>query len=218
MGASAWQQPGPDETARPPGICAGISGIFSGLGTSLPLTTFAQNNGVISLTAVASRQVGGRLVQCLPPGAALAAPFDNGWGEPSLPRPQSGAATPPHHLYTTKVLAARDAPHKKRPLSPSPSSCTASQQCVCLSRAPAPAGRLGLRLLALPVWHHRQGELVLGWAPTGLLLGHGRLSCMDPKLLVKGGRQWGCSSSPGSVPHASLDSLERACHGRCRRQ
>lgn len=36
----------------------GLSGIFSGLATSMPLTTFAQNNGVISLTAVASRQAG----------------------------------------------------------------------------------------------------------------------------------------------------------------
>ncbi len=35
----------------------GLSSIFSGLATSLPLTTFAQNNGVIALTAVASRQV-----------------------------------------------------------------------------------------------------------------------------------------------------------------
>ena len=36
----------------------GIGGIFSSLATSLPLTTFAQNNGVIALTAVASRQAG----------------------------------------------------------------------------------------------------------------------------------------------------------------
>ncbi|KAG2500997.1 hypothetical protein HYH03_000819 [Edaphochlamys debaryana] len=36
----------------------GISGVFSALATSLPLTTFAQNNGVISLTNVASRQAG----------------------------------------------------------------------------------------------------------------------------------------------------------------
>ncbi|KAG2448886.1 hypothetical protein HYH02_006235 [Chlamydomonas schloesseri] len=36
----------------------GISGIFSALATSLPLTTFAQNNGVISLTNVAARQAG----------------------------------------------------------------------------------------------------------------------------------------------------------------
>eukprot|EP00877_Chromochloris_zofingiensis_P003759 jgi/Chrzof1/13384/Cz07g31020.t1 len=36
----------------------GLSGIFSALGTSLPLTTFAQNNGVIALTAVASRWAG----------------------------------------------------------------------------------------------------------------------------------------------------------------
>jgi xanthine/uracil permease len=36
----------------------GIGGVFSALATSLPLTTFAQNNGVISLTAVASRQAG----------------------------------------------------------------------------------------------------------------------------------------------------------------
>lgn len=32
-----------------------ISGIFSGLAGTLPLTTFAQNNGIISLTAVASK-------------------------------------------------------------------------------------------------------------------------------------------------------------------
>ncbi len=36
----------------------GISGLFSALATSLPLTTFAQNNGVISLTNVASRMSG----------------------------------------------------------------------------------------------------------------------------------------------------------------
>lgn len=36
----------------------GFSGIFSALATSLPMTTFAQNNGVISLTNVASRQAG----------------------------------------------------------------------------------------------------------------------------------------------------------------
>ena len=36
----------------------GISGIFSALATSLPLTTFAQNNGVIALTSVASRWAG----------------------------------------------------------------------------------------------------------------------------------------------------------------
>jgi hypothetical protein len=36
----------------------GVSGIFSALATSLPLTTFAQNNGVISLTNVAARQAG----------------------------------------------------------------------------------------------------------------------------------------------------------------
>ncbi|KAG2448887.1 hypothetical protein HYH02_006236 [Chlamydomonas schloesseri] len=36
----------------------GISGIFSALATSLPLTTFAQNNGVIALTNVAARQAG----------------------------------------------------------------------------------------------------------------------------------------------------------------
>lgn len=36
----------------------GLGSIFSSLATSLPLTTFAQNNGVISLTAVASRQAG----------------------------------------------------------------------------------------------------------------------------------------------------------------
>lgn len=39
-------------------ILVGLSGIFSALGTSLPLTTFAQNNGVIALTAVASRWAG----------------------------------------------------------------------------------------------------------------------------------------------------------------
>ncbi|KAL6749697.1 uric acid-xanthine permease [Haematococcus lacustris] len=36
----------------------GISGLFSALATSLPLTTFAQNNGIISLTNVAARQSG----------------------------------------------------------------------------------------------------------------------------------------------------------------
>lgn len=36
----------------------GINSIFSSLATSLPLTTFAQNNGVIALTGVASRQAG----------------------------------------------------------------------------------------------------------------------------------------------------------------
>ncbi|KAJ9504870.1 hypothetical protein QJQ45_030430 [Haematococcus lacustris] len=36
----------------------GVSGLFSALATSLPLTTFAQNNGVISLTNVAARQSG----------------------------------------------------------------------------------------------------------------------------------------------------------------
>lgn len=36
----------------------GVSGLFSALGTSLPLTTFAQNNGIISLTNVAARQAG----------------------------------------------------------------------------------------------------------------------------------------------------------------
>ncbi len=35
-----------------------MSGVFSALATSLPLTTFAQNNGVIALTNVASRQAG----------------------------------------------------------------------------------------------------------------------------------------------------------------
>lgn len=35
-----------------------LGSTFSVLATSLPLTTFAQNNGVISLTAVASRQAG----------------------------------------------------------------------------------------------------------------------------------------------------------------
>lgn len=36
----------------------GISGLFSALAGSLPLTTFAQNNGVIALTGVASRWAG----------------------------------------------------------------------------------------------------------------------------------------------------------------
>lgn len=36
----------------------GVSGFFSALATSLPLTTFAQNNGVITLTNVAARQAG----------------------------------------------------------------------------------------------------------------------------------------------------------------
>ncbi len=35
-----------------------ISGVFSGLAGCLPLTTFAQNNGIISLTAVAARRAG----------------------------------------------------------------------------------------------------------------------------------------------------------------
>ena len=35
-----------------------LSGILSGLAGVLPLTTFAQNNGIISLTAVASRRAG----------------------------------------------------------------------------------------------------------------------------------------------------------------
>ena len=48
-----------DQLLRPTAPApAGLSSIFSALATSLPLTTFAQNNGVISLTAVASRQAG----------------------------------------------------------------------------------------------------------------------------------------------------------------
>ncbi|CDO92962.1 unnamed protein product [Kluyveromyces dobzhanskii CBS 2104] len=39
-------------------LCDGISGALSGLCTITPLSTFAQNNGVISITKCASRQVG----------------------------------------------------------------------------------------------------------------------------------------------------------------
>jgi len=51
---------GPDHVMRIRGgiLNDGISGIFSALATSLPLTTFAQNNGVIALTSVASRWAG----------------------------------------------------------------------------------------------------------------------------------------------------------------
>ncbi|PNH02982.1 Uric acid-xanthine permease [Tetrabaena socialis] len=58
--ASRMITEGPDFTSRIKGALLndGISGIFSALATSLPLTTFAQNNGVISLTNVASRQAG----------------------------------------------------------------------------------------------------------------------------------------------------------------
>ncbi|EFN55989.1 hypothetical protein CHLNCDRAFT_145360 [Chlorella variabilis] len=50
--------PSHDKRIRGALLNDGIGGIFSALATSLPLTTFAQNNGVISLTAVASRQAG----------------------------------------------------------------------------------------------------------------------------------------------------------------
>jgi xanthine/uracil permease len=50
--------PSHDKRVRGSLLNDGLSGIFSALATSLPLTTFAQNNGVISLTAVASRQAG----------------------------------------------------------------------------------------------------------------------------------------------------------------
>ncbi|PSC73164.1 Uric acid-xanthine permease [Micractinium conductrix] len=50
--------PGHEKRIRGALLNDGISSIFSALATSLPLTTFAQNNGVISLTAVASRQAG----------------------------------------------------------------------------------------------------------------------------------------------------------------
>ncbi len=58
--ASRMVTVGEDFTRRVKGALLndGISGIFSALATSLPLTTFAQNNGVISLTNVASRQAG----------------------------------------------------------------------------------------------------------------------------------------------------------------
>ncbi|KXZ44106.1 hypothetical protein GPECTOR_73g627 [Gonium pectorale] len=58
--ASRMLTSGADATRRIKGALLndGISGIFSALATSLPLTTFAQNNGVISLTNVASRQAG----------------------------------------------------------------------------------------------------------------------------------------------------------------
>jgi xanthine/uracil permease len=50
---------GPDLYERMQGGILGdaLGSIFSALGTSLPNTTFSQNNGVISLTRVASRQV-----------------------------------------------------------------------------------------------------------------------------------------------------------------
>ncbi|KAL6771374.1 XUV1 [Auxenochlorella protothecoides x Auxenochlorella symbiontica] len=58
--ASFLQTSGPAHNKRTRGALLndGISGIFSALATSLPLTTFAQNNGIIALTAVASRQAG----------------------------------------------------------------------------------------------------------------------------------------------------------------
>lgn len=58
--ASFLQTSGPEHNRRTRGALLndGISGIFSALATSLPLTTFAQNNGIIALTAVASRQAG----------------------------------------------------------------------------------------------------------------------------------------------------------------
>ncbi|EFJ52311.1 hypothetical protein VOLCADRAFT_115955 [Volvox carteri f. nagariensis] len=58
--ASRMAVDGPDATRRIKGALLndGVSGLFSALATSLPLTTFAQNNGVISLTNVASRQAG----------------------------------------------------------------------------------------------------------------------------------------------------------------
>ncbi|GIL94312.1 hypothetical protein Vretimale_557 [Volvox reticuliferus] len=60
MEASRMEVDGQDATRRIKGALLndGISGLFSALATSLPLTTFAQNNGVISLTNVASRQAG----------------------------------------------------------------------------------------------------------------------------------------------------------------
>ncbi|KAG2500223.1 hypothetical protein HYH03_001801 [Edaphochlamys debaryana] len=60
MEASRLPTDGKDGTRRIKGALLndGISGIFSALATSLPLTTFAQNNGVIALTNVASRQAG----------------------------------------------------------------------------------------------------------------------------------------------------------------
>ncbi|GLC34611.1 hypothetical protein PLESTB_001242600 [Pleodorina starrii] len=58
--ASRMAADGTDATRRIKGALLndGLSGLFSALATSLPLTTFAQNNGVISLTNVASRQAG----------------------------------------------------------------------------------------------------------------------------------------------------------------
>lgn len=58
--ASFLQTSGPEHNRRTRGALLndGISGIFSALATTLPLTTFAQNNGIIALTAVASRQAG----------------------------------------------------------------------------------------------------------------------------------------------------------------
>ncbi|GLI64085.1 hypothetical protein VaNZ11_007254 [Volvox africanus] len=60
MEASRMEVDGQDATRRIKGALLndGVSGLFSALATSLPLTTFAQNNGVISLTNVASRQAG----------------------------------------------------------------------------------------------------------------------------------------------------------------
>lgn len=39
-------------------VCTGINSFFAGLAGSLPNTTFAQNNGVLSLTRCASRSAG----------------------------------------------------------------------------------------------------------------------------------------------------------------
>lgn len=58
--ASRLPVEGPDATRMIKGALLndGLSGLFSALATSLPLTTFAQNNGVISLTNVAARHAG----------------------------------------------------------------------------------------------------------------------------------------------------------------
>lgn len=60
MEASRMDTDSPEAAMRIKGALFndGISGLFSALATSLPLTTFAQNNGIISLTNVASRQAG----------------------------------------------------------------------------------------------------------------------------------------------------------------
>ena len=66
---------GPDLYERMQGGILGnaISSIFSILGTSLPNVAFAQNNGVIALTRVASRQVcsPGKFSDCIMAGVGV---------------------------------------------------------------------------------------------------------------------------------------------------